>query len=173
MVASITTINTPHQGCEYAERLLNWAPVKAKRVLSSLANMVFRKLGDKDPDVLSAVEELTSSRCRELDAVTSDFDYAEHGVYTQSVGSGMKYARSGVIPLNMSCLLIDRTDGPNDGLVGQASFRWGEDYTFLDNGQKRGISHGDMIDLTRGEIPGFDVCAFYVGLVSRLRQRGL
>lgn len=173
LVASVTTINTPHQGCEYAERLLNWAPYKAKKVLSSIANIVFRKLGDKDPDVLSAVEELTCTRCRELDAITSDFDFAEHGVYTQSVGSGMKYARSGVIPLNMSCLLIDRTDGPNDGLVGQASFRWGEDYTFIDNGEKRGISHGDMIDLTRGEIPGFDVCAFYVGLVGRLRERGL
>ncbi|MCL1851465.1 MAG: hypothetical protein FWF88_00320 [Peptococcaceae bacterium] len=37
----------------------------------------------------------------------------------------------------------------------------------------KGISHGDIIDLTRKDIPGFDVCEFYVDLVNDLKNKGL
>ena len=33
--------------------------------------------------------------------------------------------------------------------------------------------HGDVIDLNREDIPGFDVREFYVQLVSKLKERGL
>ena len=39
--------------------------------------------------------------------------------------------------------------------------------------KERGISHGDMIDLTRKNIPGFDVAGFYIGLVRELKAKGL
>ena len=39
----------------------------------------------------------------------------------------------------------------------KARFRGGEDYHFLTVDGKRGISHGDMIDLNRENIQGFDV----------------
>lgn len=64
-------------------------------------------------------------------------------------------------------------DGPNDGLVAENSFPWGENFTFLTTQGKRGISHGDMIDLNRENIRDFDVREFYVQLVSGLRERGL
>ena len=44
---------------------------------------------------------------------------------------------------------------------------------FLTASGKRGISHGDVIDLNRTNIEGFDVREFYVELVSNLRKRGL
>jgi triacylglycerol lipase len=37
---------------------------------------------------------------------------------------------------------------------------------------KRGISHGDVIDLNREKFDGFDVREFYVQLVSDLKQKG-
>mgnify|MGYP000700723878 CR=1 FL=1 len=48
--------------------------------------------------------------------------------------------------------LVKYFDGPNDGLVAENSFPWGCDYTFLTTNTKRGISHGDMIDLNRENI---------------------
>ena len=63
-------------------------------------------------------------------------------------------------------------DGFNDGLVGEKSFPWGEDYRFVTIKGKRGISHGDMIDLNRENIDGFDVREFYVELVQELKERG-
>ena len=60
----------------------------------------------------------------------------------------------------------------NDGLVAENSFPWGCDYTFLTTNTKRGISHGDMIDLNRENIKGFDVREFYVQLVAGLKKMG-
>ena len=57
--------------------------------------------------------------------------------------------------------------------MAETSFRWGQKYTFLTGEGERGISHGDVVDLNRENIPGFDVREFYVGLVSDLRERGL
>ena len=37
---------------------------------------------------------------------------------------------------------------------------------------RRGISHGDMIDLNRQNIRGFDVREFYVSLVRDLKSQG-
>ena len=85
----------------------------------------------------------------------------------------MKKATGGAFPLNMSYNLVKHFDGKNDGLVGEKSFPFGEDYTYLENKGPRGISHGDMIDLNRENIDGFDVREFYVNLVSKLKEKGL
>ena len=58
------------------------------------------------------------------------------------------------------------------GLVAENSFPWGCDYTFLTTNTKRGISHGDMIDLNRENIAEFDVREFYVQLVNMLKVHG-
>ena len=95
------------------------------------------------------------------------------GVYCQSVGSVLMRAVHGRFPLNVSYHLVKHFDGENDGLVSETAFAWGEKYTLLKPTGKRGISHGDMIDLSRENIPDFDVREFYVGLVSDLKERGL
>lgn len=93
-------------------------------------------------------------------------------MYYQSVGSKLNTASGGRFPLNFSHHLVQYFDGPNDGLVAESSFPWGENYTFLTTEGKRGISHGDMIDLNRENFKGFDVRDFYVTLVSQLKRRG-
>ena len=173
LVASITTVNTPHLGCEFAEYLLNKAPEGLKEKVAAAYNSALRKVGDPNPDFIAAVTDLTASRCREIWDETDSFDFKGSGIYTRSIGSCMKKAGSGAFPLNMSYHLVGWFDGANDGLVGEKSFRWGEDYTFLENKKKRGISHGDMIDLNRENIPGFDIREFYVQLVADLKNRGL
>ena len=50
--------------------------------------------------------------------------------------------------------------------------KWGEKFTFLEPSGNRGISHGDVIDLNRENIEGFDVREFYVGVVHDLKERG-
>ena len=80
---------------------------------------------------------------------------------------------TGAFPLNYTSLFIKRFDGNNDGLVGENSFSWGNKYTFLDSKDRRGISHGDVIDLTRENLTNFDVREFYVGLVKDLKNMGL
>ena len=168
-VASLTTINTPHRGCIFADHLLTKIPQEFQEEIANRYNKVMRKLGDTNPDFLAAVSDLTASHCTLLDQELETPD----DVYCQSVGSIVKTAFGGKFPLNFSYHFVKSFDGENDGLVSETSFRWGEDYQLLTPTEKRGISHGDMIDLNRENFDGFDVREFYVDLVSKLKEKGL
>lgn len=167
-VASLTTINTPHRGCLFADFLLEKAPEGLRQFLAKRYNGALRKLGDASPDFLGAVTDLTAERCKELNTKLQDCSQ----VYYQSVASSMKKARSGRFPLNVSYYLVKYFDGENDGLVSVESALWGNVYQILKPEGRRGISHGDMIDLNRENFPGFDVREFYVNLVHDLKQKG-
>lgn len=167
--ASLTTVNTPHRGCVFADYLLDKIPQAAKDKVADTYNAALKKAGDENPDFLAAVTDLTASACEKRNSYIKDVP----GVYYQSVGSKLNKASGGRFPLNFSHHLVNYFDGPNDGLVAESSFPWGEDYTFLTAEGERGISHGDMIDLNRENFKGFDVREFYVELVSQLKRRGL
>lgn len=168
-IASLTTINTPHRGCLFAEWLLGKAPTSLKNKISIMYNNAAKIIGDTKPDFISAVNDLRADNCTEFDQKTP----APDGIYCQSVGSVMKKASSGKFPLNLSHNFVKKFDGKNDGLVGADSFEWGNNYLLLDLPVNRGISHADMIDLNRENIKGFDVREFYVNLVNGLKEKGL
>lgn len=168
-VASLTTINTPHRGCVFADYLLDKIPQPVKDKVSKAYNAALRKAGDENPDFMAAVSDLTASACRRFNEEVINMP----DVYYQSVGSKLNIASGGRFPLNFSHHLVRYFDGPNDGLVSETSFSWGEEYTFLTTSGKRGISHGDVIDLNRENIKDFDVREFYVSLVNGLKKRGL
>ena len=71
-VASLTTINTPHRGCEFADYLLGEIPQKQQEMIAKQYNTVAAKLGDKNPDFLAAVYDLTSEKCRERNEIIHD-----------------------------------------------------------------------------------------------------
>lgn len=167
-VASLTTINTPHRGCEFADFLLNKIPESRKNKIAGAYNATLRKIGEENPDFLAAVHSLTAEQCSERNKQLAD----SPDVYYQSTGSRLRVPSGGRFPLNMTYPLIRFFDGYNDGLVGEKSFAWGEHYEFINPGGKRGVSHGDMIDLNRENFDGFDVREFYVQLVHELKEKG-
>lgn len=167
-VASLTTISTPHKGCLFADYLLNKIPENIKTKVANTYNAALRKFGE-EADFLAAINDLTSSRLQELNEEMP----TPEGVYTQSVGTVLKKATSGKFPLNFSYHLVKHFSGENDGLVSEDSFSFGEKYTLVRPQGKRGISHGDMIDLNRENIKGFDVREFYVNIVNGLKTKGL
>lgn len=167
-VASLTTINTPHRGCLFAEYLLGACKPRTKRFIESVYNKVFYALGDDSPDFMSAVKCLTNSYCEQFNKEVLDAP----GVMYQSYGSKAKNRRSGHFPLNFSYPVVKKYDGDNDGLVALTSAPWGERFTPIYPEGRRGITHADMIDLNRVDIKGFDVREFYVQMVSELRERG-
>lgn len=168
-VASLITVNTPHRGCIFADYLLDKIPGTVKDKVAESYNSALKVLGDENPDFMAAVTDLTASACKEFNEKVED----RPGIYYQSIGSKLNVASGGRFPLNFSHQLVKYFDGPNDGLVAESSFPWGEDYIFLTTTGKRGISHGDMIDLNRENIKDFDVREFYVGLVNGLKEKNL
>ena len=168
-VASLTTINTPHRGCLFADHLLSGISESSRNSIAQHYNAALKRMGDSNPDFLSAVNDLTASSCKRWNDETPDMP----GIFYQSVGSVLNKASGGKFPLNFSYHLVKYYDGPNDGLVSAGSFSWGEKNPLLTVKGRRGISHGDMIDLNRENIEGFDVREFYVELVHALKNRGL
>ncbi len=168
-VASLTTINTPHRGCGFADYLLHKAPVSLQNKVASTYNLAAKKLGDTNPSFIDAVSDLCASKCE----VLNEEMVMPEGIYYQSVGSILKKATQGKFPLNFSYHLVGYFDGSNDGLVSVNSFAFGEKYMLLSPSGNRGISHADMIDLNRENIKGFDVREFYVQLVAKLKNKGL
>ena len=62
-VASLTTVNTPHKGCIFADFLLTTFPESVKSRIASAYNKAAHKLGDPSPDFF------TCGACAETDAV--------------------------------------------------------------------------------------------------------
>ena len=167
-VASLTTINTPHRGCVFAEWLLDNMPESFKNRVADRYNSAFRLIGDSSPDFLRAVGDLKASSCKEFNQNAPDSE----NVYYQSVGSKINKPIKSVFPLNFSYLFAKHFDGPNDGLVTVESARWGENFTHLESKATDGVSHADVIDLSRHDKPDLDIREFYVGLVSGLKNKG-
>lgn len=166
-VATLTTINTPHKGCDMVDYLLGKLPESVVRFIEKKYNSVFAKLGDTKPDFLAGVHDLSAVRAKTYDEEMPD----SPDVSYRSSMSVMSSAGSAGIPLNIGYMLIKKLNGANDGLVWEESAKHG-DFELISNKNKRGISHGDVIDLFRENIDGYDVREYYVSLVRNLKNQG-
>lgn len=165
-VASLTTINTPHRGSalvDFLERL----PDGVYRWVCRLIDLYFGRLGDVNPDTYRASRQLSKVYAAEFNRLYGD----KEGVYYQSFASLMRSGCSSKL-LCVPYWVLKKLDGPNDGLVTVESARWGVFRGVVTSKRLRGISHGDMIDLTREDYEGFDVKEFYVKVAADLKERG-
>jgi len=168
-VASLTTINTPHRGCKYADVLLDRLPKGLIQYITRRYNALYYMLGDERPDLLAGLNDLRATSCEQFNEEIID----SPDVYYQSIATGMKRPHNTFAPLNFTYLYIKIYDGENDGLVSIDSAKWGNFLGTITTDPKRGLSHADIIDLVHRDIKGFDVSEFYVGLLSDLKEKGL
>ncbi len=166
-IASLTTMSTPHRGSELLN-ILNKLPDGVYHFVASLFDRTYRGFGDAAPDCYHASKQLSPEFCREFNEKYSD----STKVYYQSYASIVKHTFGDNL-LSIPNLLMFFAGAPkNDGLVSVESAMWGNfQKTFISTG-RRGISHGDMIDLKREDYKGFDVIEAYVEIVSNLKKMG-
>lgn len=167
-VASLTTINTPHCGCVFADYILQKVPARLMTHFSKRYNRFARRFGAKAPNFLEAITDLTNESCMKFNEICPD----SPDVYYQSVGSKPISEVRLVFPFNISYSVVKRLEGPNDGLVALPSMKWGSDFIVVST-KCGGVSHGDMVDMDCQNINDFDVRKVYVNLVGNLKSRGL
>ncbi|MBR1529528.1 MAG: alpha/beta hydrolase [Oscillospiraceae bacterium] len=170
-IASLTTINTPHHGCAWVDDLLEKIPASVQNRLDRKYNRIFAMLGDTAPAFLEGVYDLTEKHS----IVFNQECPVPESVYCQCYMSEMKNAFSAPFPLWMSYLYMHHFDGTakNDGLVTTESAKLeNKAFCLVKPSGKRGISHGDMIDLNRENIDQFDVRECYVEILKNLKQKG-
>ncbi|MDL2234341.1 triacylglycerol lipase [Ruminococcaceae bacterium OttesenSCG-928-L11] len=165
-VASLTCIGTPHRGCRFVDLAMS-LPESFLRLLSRIVDNTYRRLGDENPDFYGAVHQFTTAYAAGFNAETP----IPAGVYCQSYATRLK-SMFGDSLLGLPYLLIKALEGDNDGLVGVESAKWGEFRGVLASTGRRGVSHGDIIDLKREDYKGFDVTETYVQMIADLKARG-
>ena len=73
-VASLTTINTPHMGCEWVDKVLKKVPNTLISYIAKRYNQLFQKLGDKQPDFLGGIQDLTVEKAKEFNQKAPNCD---------------------------------------------------------------------------------------------------
>lgn len=165
-VASLTTMNTPHHGVRFADTATKLKePIYLK--LAAVVNWIFGIAGDKTPDFLTSTMAFRTELAREFNRNTPDHP----AVYYQSYTSVMSSAASDRM-LAVPYRVIKALGEENDGLVSVDSAKWGEFRGVFRSTERRGVSHGDLVDYNREDFHGFNVLAEYITIVGELKQRG-
>ena len=172
-IASITTIATPHRGSKTVDLLF-----KMPRGLFNLAafavNNWIRVVGDKKPDFLAVCQGFTTQAAERFNRENPDVP----GIFYQSYACVMGHPFSD-LNLSTANFVVNRLEGPNDGLVTVKSASWGEHPHVLRSNGFRGISHLDAIDLRRAPLSCkegqgvSDICRVYIEIAQDLKRRGL
>ncbi len=166
-VASLTTICTPHHGSQLVS-VLRKMPEGLYRFVCNRIDHVFRLYGDIRPDIYQSGLQLMPEFCEEFNRKYPNAP----NVYYQSYASAMSHCYSNDI-LCIPYMIMRKSAGANnDGLVEEKSAMWGEFMGTFHTKGIRGISHGDMIDLQREDIKGFNVVETYVKIVHELKEKG-
>ena len=175
-IASITTINTPHNGSKTVDFLLG-LPSPLVRAAGALTNVWMRILGDKTPDAGRAFFQFTTAEAERFNRENPTPD----GVFCRSYGFKMKHALSD-ITMTIPYLVVKRFDGENDGLLSERAVRWENFKGMYTSASGRGISHCDEVDMRRMKLtrrlPASDreirdITEFYIGIVRELKGMGL
>jgi triacylglycerol lipase len=117
LVASVTTISTPHNGSSFAD----WGTDNLPYVIP-----VAQKLGLN----MNAFYDLRTDRCRQFNENPSvvEFEKAcEDSILFQTY-AGKQNFWSVFDPLKLSYYIIEKAEGENDGLVSVDSAKWRETY---------------------------------------------
>lgn len=168
-VGSLTTVCTPHQGSLLLDKIVKRIPDSALKVIAKRYNAMYQKLGDPEPDFYTGVHDLTTEQCTRFNQTAVN----QEKVLYQSIASKMSSFFSAGFPLNVGYAVLCYAEGENDGFVSVESSKWGNYLGCFRTEHRRGVSHGDMIDLMRENIEGFDVCECYVEIVKGLKAKGL
>jgi triacylglycerol lipase len=152
-VLSLTTLGTPHRGTAFAD----WGVRRVER----LVKPIFDLLGLSR----EAFHDLTTAACRTFNERTPD---APNVRYFSVAG---QFVLDWTLPeWQLSHRIIDKKEGPNDGLVSVASAKWGEafdvwqgDHASLVN---RALTPSPVHRTWGDRLPG------YAALLQRLADAG-
>jgi len=166
MVASLTTISTPHHGSKTIDAVCMTSNILLKTA-AFFVNPFFRLAGDEKPDFYNACRELTTQAAERFNQT---FVNSEK-VYYQSYAAVMKNPL-GDVSLSAQYAVVRVFDGDNDGIVSVKSAVWDGFRGVIGGDRPWGVSHVDVIDRRKANFAGVDVCDLYVGIAADLKNMG-
>ena len=165
-VASLTTLSTPHRGSSMADYVIK--RIGDKKVIASIIDFYAKVIGDKNPESLNAGKELTTGNMKLYNEKVKD----SHMVYYQSYISTID--KNFANPLWRAMYnIMEKKEGPNDGLVSVKSAKWGTFRGSVTCGGKPLVTHADIVGMhfLSGEFC-FNADEFVAGIVHELKVKG-
>jgi len=169
-VSSLTSVAGPHQGMVLADLIVKNFPAPVKSLTGHTLNVVYAFLfGDTNPDSLANVYDVTTDY---MQTVFNSNAPNRSNVTYQSWAAKVKTACPTLV-LDPVWRLLRAAEGPNDGLVGVESAKWG-DFKGVQSGAwwSPGCDHLNIIGHLFGVTPGFSAPDFYVTIVADLKEQG-
>lgn len=175
VIASVTTLSTPHNGSAAIDKLLRGIP-HLIWLGSAVTDVGRRCLGDRRPQTFFVINQLTTDYMRRFNKRNPD----DPRVFYQSYAFLMQHALSDPI-MSVPYLLNRLFDGESDGLVTPKNARWTNFRGVYTGTTGRGISHPDETDYLRWRFSRkapsddhriSDMAEFYLQIVEDLKRRG-
>lgn len=142
-VASITTIQTPHNGSKTVDLLLKF-PDWMVKLVGFVADIWMRMIGDKNPDSYNVYHAFSTKEAEKFNNECRD----DERVYCQSYAFIMNSMTSDIFMI-FPHIVVNLVEGENDGLLAPDSVKWGNFKGIYKGNTNRGISHCDEVDLRR------------------------
>lgn len=174
-VASLTTVNTPHNGSVTVDKLLKLPDILV-RAAGGITDICMKLLGDKNPHAYNVFHQFTTASAERFNEENPDCGE----VFYQSFGFKMKNTFSDVTML-LPYLVVRHFEGENDGLLAERAVSRGNFRGMYTSVSRRGISHADVVDIRRmrfskkkseDPLEISDIRDFYLEVVSELKDRG-
>lgn len=166
-VASLTTIGTPHYGSGLADIIVGKVPL-GKFAAARMVNIYARIMGDKRPDSLRAIIQVTKEAMTLFNNEVIDHP----SVYYQSFASHVNQSYPVFLWRSLAGFLYI-TDGKNDGLVSVESAKWGNFRGIIKTEKAPSINHADQVGLFRfSGNPAFEVQKWYANLLAEFKRDG-
>ncbi len=169
MVASLTTLATPHRGSYIADTLISWLTKKdwLEKVIHSV-QFYARIIGDKNPDALIAANNLTITYMENFNQSVPNAPQ----VYYQSYGGIVSKDYPAWI-VRVQQKILSEKEGENDGVVSLKSYQWGNFKGIVKTDQEFGVSHFDIVGMKFiSRQSTFDAEGFIVQIANDLKMRG-
>lgn len=166
-VASLTTIGTPHRGSGIADIVVGKIPL-GKFAAARMVNIYASIMGDKQPDSLRAVVQVTTEAMALFNKEIIDHPK----VYYQSYASHVNKEYPNFLWRSLAGFLYI-SDGKNDGIVSIESAKWGDFKGIIKTDEAPSINHADQVGLFRfSGNPAFKATRFYAQLLQDLKKSG-
>ncbi len=172
-VASLTTINTPHNGSKTIDKLLKM-PKALVRLAGFCSDCCLRLQGDKHPNAYKVFLSFSTEYARRFNEENPD----DPNIYYQSYACVMKNSASDGF-LWLTHAVVHFVEGENDGLLTPESVKHGHFQGIVRSNSRRGISHCDEVDMRRHRFTKkqgegvSDILELYRDILNTLKENGL
>ncbi len=172
-VASLTTINTPHNGSKSIDRVLK-LPKPLVKAAGGCSDLWLRLQGDRNPNAYKVFLSFSTEYTNQFNKENPD----DPNIYYQSYACVMKNSASDIV-MCIPHAIVNLIEGENDGLLTPEGVKHGDFKGIVRSNSGRGISHCDEVDLRRRRFTNksgdgvSDILDMYREILQTLKDKGM